>query len=118
MPAIINNLSVDFTITDSSSIISTKQIDFSKRNSLYAIDDIFDLKYFSSTTDNKKTGLYIATIKVDFESKQNFTLTGHDDLYSFLDTNTVRRAIIVTTNDSDIYGIRYKQSKLLLAIQS
>ena len=115
MPAIINNLSVDFTFTDSGSKISTKQIDSS---SLYAIDDTFNLKYFSKTTVNKKSTIYISTIKVNFESKQNFTLTGYDDLYSFIDTNTVRRVIIAKTNDSDIYGIRDKQSKLLLAIQS
>ena len=113
MPAIKNNLSVDFKSNYNSSKRSTKKIDLS-RSSIYAIDDIFNLKYFSKTTVNKKSTIYISTIKLEFKEKQSITIENDD--YDFFDINTRRRVLIKTTNDSEIYGIRIKQSKLLKSI--
>ena len=113
MPAIINNLSVDFTFTNSRSTRSTKKIDLS-RSSIYGIDDIFNLKYFSKTTVNKKSTIYISTIKVEFEEKQNTAIVNDD--YYFFDINTRRRVLIAKTNDSEVFGIRRKQSNLLKLI--
>lgn len=115
MPAVINNLSVDFTFTDSRSTRSTKKIDLSRR-SIYAIDDIFNLKYFSKTTVNKKSTIYISTIKVEFKEKQNITIENY--YYDFFDINARRRVLIVKTNDSEMFSIRIKQSNLLKSIES
>lgn len=117
MPAIINNLSVDFTFTSSKSIRSTKTIDLSRR-SIYGIDDIFNIKYFSKMTLSNKTELYVSTIKVEFKDKQNFILTGNEDIYSFADIKSKRRVLTAITNDSEVFGIRRKQSKLLRSIES
>ena len=117
MPAIINNLSVDFTFTNSRSTRSTKTIDVS-RGSIYGIDDIFNIKYFSKMTSSNKTELYVSTIKVEFKDKQNFILKRNEDIYSFADTKSKRRVLTAITNDSEVFGIRRKQSKLLRSIES
>ena len=90
-----------------------KKIDLSQ-SSIYGFDDIFNLKYFSKTTVNKKSTIHISTIKVEFEEKQNITIVSDD--YCFFDINTRKRVLIAKTNDPEMFRIRIKQSNLLKLI--
>ena len=111
MPNITNNLYVDFEINNISSYSSTKAIDLS-RGSIYAIDDIFNLKFISKSEKKMFTA---STIKLDLEEISSNEISSTYDNY-FFDINKDTRVLIAITKNSEMRGIRIKQSTLLKKI--